>query len=88
MGAQKNHLMTVLLSAQNICYKLCVRKYLQFYIENFCLSKPLNDNMIIKRDNRVFLSTKTYVVGTQKNCLNQIVLLITQKLCLDKVIRI
>ena len=30
---------TVLFSTQNICLKLWVRKYLQFYDENFCLSK-------------------------------------------------
>ena len=30
----------VLLSTQNICKKLLVRKYLQFYAENFCWSKP------------------------------------------------
>ena len=32
---------TVILSTQNICFKLRVRKYLQFYTENFCLSKPM-----------------------------------------------
>ena len=33
---------TVLLSTQNICKKLWVnRKYLQFYAENFGLSKPM-----------------------------------------------
>ena len=35
MGTQKNRLNeTVLLSTQNICYKLWVRKYIQFYVEN------------------------------------------------------
>ena len=43
MGTQKNCFnATVLLSIQNICLKLWVRKYLQFYDENFCLSKPLH----------------------------------------------
>ena len=38
VGTQKNRLNeTVLLSTQNIY----VRKYAQFYAENFCLSKPL-----------------------------------------------
>ena len=42
MGAQKNRLNeTVLLSTQNICEKLWVRKYLQFHADNFCLSKPV-----------------------------------------------
>ena len=42
MGTQKNHLNEmVLLSTENICQKLWVRKYLQFYAENFCLSKPV-----------------------------------------------
>ena len=30
-----------------------------------------------------YLSTKTYVVGTQKNHLNEMVLLNTQNICLD-----
>ena len=39
MGAQKNWLnVTVLFSTQIICSNLWVRKYLQFYVENFCLS--------------------------------------------------
>ena len=39
VGTQKNHLKeTVLLGTQNISFKLWVRKYLQFYAENFCLS--------------------------------------------------
>ena len=41
VGTQKNRLNeTVLLSTQNICKKLWVRKYLQFYAEYFCISKP------------------------------------------------
>ena len=39
MGTQKNRLNeTVLLSTQNVCLKQCVRKYLQFYADNFWLS--------------------------------------------------
>ena len=42
MGALKNRLNeTVLLSTQNICLELWVRKYLQFYAEIVCLSKPV-----------------------------------------------
>ena len=42
MGTQKNRLNEkVLLSTQNKCLKLGVRKYLQFYAEKFCLSKPM-----------------------------------------------
>ena len=42
VGTQKNRLNeTVLLSTQNICNKIWVRKYLLFYAENFCLSKPM-----------------------------------------------
>ena len=42
MGTQKNHLNEmVLLSTQNICYKLWIRKYSQFYSKNFCLSIPV-----------------------------------------------
>ena len=40
MSTQKNCFNeTVLLSTQNICYKLKVRKYLQFYADNSCLVK-------------------------------------------------
>ena len=51
MGAQKDHLNEkVLLKIQNICLNWWVRKYLQFYTENFCLSKPvayaINTNLI------------------------------------------
>ena len=41
MGTQKNLNKAVTLNTQNICKKLWVRKYLQFYIENSCLSKPV-----------------------------------------------
>ena len=42
VGTQKNRLdETVLLSTQNICKKLWVRKYLHFYAEKNCLSKPI-----------------------------------------------
>ena len=42
VGTQKNHLNeTFLLNIQNICLKLWVRKCLQFYAENVCLSKPV-----------------------------------------------
>ena len=44
MGTQKNRLNeTVILSTQNICLILWVRKYLQFYAEIFCLSKSVMD---------------------------------------------
>ena len=46
VGTQKNRLNeTVLLSTQNICYKLWVRKYLQFYAEFFFSSKPVRHAM-------------------------------------------
>ena len=32
----------VLLNTQNICLKVWVRKYLRFYAEIFCLSKPVD----------------------------------------------
>ena len=35
VGTQKNRL------TQNICKKLWASKYLQFYAEHFCLSKPV-----------------------------------------------
>ena len=52
MGTQKNRLNeTVLLSTQNICKKLWVAKYLQFYAENFCLSEPMIVNQITEKTN-------------------------------------
>ena len=45
VGTQKNRLdETVLLSTQNTCWKLLVRKYLQFYAEISCLFKPVSDS--------------------------------------------
>ena len=42
---------TVLLSTQYICSKLWVRKYLQFYTEIFCLSKPVHyNNLFLNRN--------------------------------------
>ena len=42
VGTQKNRLdEMVLFGNQNICYKLWVRTYLQFYAKKFCLSKPM-----------------------------------------------
>ena len=42
VGTQKNRFNEmVLLSTKNICYKLYLRKYLQFYAEIFCLPKPM-----------------------------------------------
>ena len=42
VGTQKNRLNeTVLLSTQNICSNWWIRKYLKFYSQNFCLSKPM-----------------------------------------------
>ena len=42
---------------------------IELYTENFCLSKP------------VHYSTKTYVVGTEMNRLNEMVLISTQNIC-------
>ena len=43
MGTQKNRLdETVLLGTLNISLKLRKRKYLQFYSQKFCLSKPMS----------------------------------------------
>ena len=48
MGTQKNRLnATVLLSTQNTCLILWVRKYLQFYAENVCLSEHVAESDII-----------------------------------------
>ena len=34
---------TVSMSTQNICSNSCIRKYLQFFAKNFCLSKPMKE---------------------------------------------
>ena len=45
VGTQKNCLdETVLVSTHNICWKLWVKKYWQFYAENVCSSKPVDEN--------------------------------------------
>ena len=50
MGTQKNRLNeTVLLSIQTICLNWWVRKYLQFYAEYFCLSKPVINFQIYEK---------------------------------------
>ena len=48
---------TVLLSTQNICWKFCVRKYLQFYAECFCLSKPVHVHLKMLITNTAFEDT-------------------------------
>ena len=75
MGTQKNRLNeTVLLSTQNICYNRWVRKYLQFYTENFCLSKPINVisiNMFLR--NELIPSKHTQqLAGESSNAQNEI----------------
>ena len=35
----------------------------------------------VRKKKKSYFSTKTYVVGTQKNCLNETVLLSTQNIC-------
>ena len=48
VGTQKNRLNeTVLFTTQSIYLKLLVRKYIQFYAENFCLSKPMIKGIIL-----------------------------------------
>ena len=43
VGTPKNRLIeTVLLSTQNKCENGYVRKYLQFYAQKLCLSKPVS----------------------------------------------
>ena len=42
VGTQKNRLnQRVLLSTQNICLNCWIRKYLQFYAQNFSLTGPM-----------------------------------------------
>ena len=47
VGTQKNRLIeTVLLSNQNISSNLWVRKYLHFYTQKLCLSKPVRLDIV------------------------------------------
>ena len=72
MGTQKNRLnKTGLLSTKNKCLNGQIRKNTEFYAPKFVFS---------------YFSAKTYVVGTQKDCLNrdnEMVLLSNQKKCLN-----
>ena len=66
MGTQKNRLIeTVLLSTQNICLKLWVRKYLQLYAENFSLSKPVIvcAEPVLSRGKSILLKDKNSASG-------------------------
>ena len=71
MGTQKNCLNeTVLLSTKNICLKLWVRKYLQFYAENFVSSKLVKtasmNNLCSRILNTFSLSFLKKKVGDQE----------------------
>ena len=37
--------------------------------------------LVVYQKNKFLISAKTYIVGTQKNCLNETVLLSTQNIC-------
>ena len=47
------------------------------------VSRPPDKSAYLKLIDISYFSTKTYVVGTQKNRLNETVLLSTQNICLD-----
>ena len=86
MGTQKNHLNeTVLFNTQNISLKLWLSKYLQFY-EKFVVYLNLCNilNHIYRKVMKegIYFTTKAYVVGNQKNRLNEMVLLSTQNISL------
>ena len=64
MGTQKNRLNeTVLLSTQNICLKLWVRKYLQFYAEFFCLSTEYFSYVYGSMGISMFVKTTCMILG-------------------------
>ena len=76
MGTQKNRLNeTVLLSTQNICYKLWVRIYLQFYAGIFCLSKPVHTSYLLYSlcskilNNFLFLFFRSSLIQVYAVCL-------------------
>ena len=56
-------------------------------IHNFMLKISVNLKLCVVRSKKkiifFYFSTKTYVVGTLKNCLNETVLLSTQNTCLN-----
>ena len=81
VGTKKNHLTEmVLLSTQNLCLNSLIRKYSKFHAKNCMYQAPryecLTENYFF------YFSTRTYVVGTQKNSLNETVLLSTKNTCL------
>ena len=67
VGTQKNCLNeTVLLSTQNICYKLWVRKYLQFYAEIVVYLQELEDRSLYHLYSLITKSSRChYVVMTR-----------------------
>ena len=95
MGTQKNRLdETVLLGTQNICEKVWVRKYLQFYTQKLCLSKPMEYHQCsylkIGSDVHIFCSLElqifscpsvlSFVLGAQKNRLIETILFSTHNI--------
>ena len=52
----------VLESTQNICLKSWVRKYLQFYAENFCLSKPAIHSQLSGGSDSIYLRIYLHVL--------------------------
>ena len=86
VGTKKNHLKEmVLLSTQNLCLNWAIGKYSKFHAKKLYVPGP----QIRVRNWKLFsyFSTKTYVVGAQRNRLNDLLLLSTQNLCLNWVIR-
>ena len=55
---------------------------LKTFMKTIGVNRP-QDNECVLKNHFSYLSTKTYVVGTQKNCLNEMVLLSTQNTCLN-----
>ena len=81
VGTQKNHLNETV-RTQNICKTLWVRKYLQFYAEKFCLTKPMKVKQIEKR--KALARNKCILSGRGKyfNCIEVLNGFIEFKACL------
>ena len=53
--------------------KLWVRKYLQFYAENFCLSKPVPTSVIRERfSSKIFSHVREVEIRGKTICLKQL----------------
>ena len=59
----------------------CQRKLAAATVAFIIVYRLVDENALLKTNFHIYVSTKTNVVGTQKNRLNEMVLLSTQNIC-------